>query len=122
MKRLPRALTAAVTVIALLFTQLALAALPCAGSMLETGNAQPMPGCDQVDSQSMPLCHHHCGQAAQSLDKPAAPLVAPAPLVGLVALSVSTPSMSRSQGPAFLGLPSRATHPPAPPPNTCLRI
>jgi len=121
MKRLPRCWTAAVTIVALAFTQLALAALPCAGTMQD---AAPMErfvaGCDRVDSQSMPLCQHHCQQAAQSLDKPQLPAVAPAPLAGVVAAPAILPALSRRETapPAI----SRATHPPAPPPNTCLRI
>lgn len=122
MNRLVRAWTAAATVTALLFTQLAIAALPCAGTMpAMSGMEQPMPGCDQVGSGSMPLCHHHCEQAAQSFDKAEAPTVAPAPLMEISPTPAVTPAMARALSVAPLLL-VRATHPPAPPPNTCLRI
>ncbi|HEX4782107.1 MAG TPA: hypothetical protein VH301_15195 [Usitatibacter sp.] len=120
MTRRFRAAAAAATILALLFTQLALAALPCA--MNDTvGMEQGMAGCDRMDSQSMPLCRHHCAQAAQSLDKPELATLAPAPLFGLAPHISLRPLAACVHAHAPLGH-ARGTHPPSPPPNCCLRI
>lgn len=122
MNRIARAWAAATTIAALLFAQLAIAALPCAGTMpAMAGMEQAMPGCEQMDSRSMPLCHHHCEQAAQPLDKAEPPAVAPAALIAGLAPALAAPGLSRARAIPSARF-SRALHPPAPPPNTCLRI
>jgi hypothetical protein len=74
-----------------------------------------------MDSQSMPLCRHHCAQAAQSLDKPQLPEVAPAPFLGLASHVSLRPLTAFVPACVPLAL-ARAMHPPPPPPNCCLRI
>ncbi len=117
---------AAVAAIALLFTQLAVSAFACPGEsapeFTSTSQMDSMPGCHESDAAPSPLCPAHCTQAAQSLDKPPVPDVAPAVLIGDAAwrtaddVFASTPIAARA---------SRLIPPAEPPPairNCCLRI
>ena len=64
---------------ALLFMQLAVSAYACPGGM-ELAAAVPTAshvadGCDEMGAAPSPLCHSHCDNGGQSLDKPQAPNV-----------------------------------------------
>jgi hypothetical protein len=62
--------------------QLAVSAYACPGGM-ELAAAAPAAshvadGCDEMGAAPSPLCHSHCDNGGQSLDKPQAPNVPPA--------------------------------------------
>jgi hypothetical protein len=85
MTKLFRLAAASITLFALLFTQLAVAAYACPqggpGSQVASSIMMDadMPGCDGMegDPESPTLCSAHCADPAQSADTPSAPTVPP---------------------------------------------
>ena len=118
----------------LLFAQLALASYWCpadnpsrlaealdVGS--ETGQSDPMPGCEEMDMEQPVLCHAHAQAGPQSVDRMQAPGLPPffaATCVGvLVHIAIAPPSIV---APADRTLLTRATSPPIAVCNCCFRI
>jgi len=121
MSRRFRAFAALAAVASLLFMQLALAAFACPGTQAPAPAAQAMPGGCEMDMAS-PLCHSHCAQPAQSLDKPPAPSVPAVAAIGFVAWPAPSPASLFVVAPPVR---ARATPAPEPPPllrNCVLRI
>jgi hypothetical protein len=80
LSRPSRYFAALVTLFSLLFTQLAVAAYACPDwkmSSVSVQSSQAMVGCTEMDAQQPGLCKAHCDGNHQTLDTPAAPLVAP---------------------------------------------
>src|SRR5437773_989221 len=75
-----RLVAAFTTAVALLFSQLAVSAYACArdvGPALASASiAHDAVQCDEMDGDSPALCHSHCDQGAQSVDKAQAPDIA----------------------------------------------
>lgn len=103
--RRSRMLTALLALISLLFMQWALAAHPChAGqpalnSVMSQAKAMAMPDCgmtssEKTSSTDVSLCHEHCAQGKQSLDRTPAPDVTPFIPVLLVQCSLQYVSTS----------------------------
>ena len=127
-----RILTAFVALCGMLFMQLAVAAYACPG-LTGAGTTEAvaahqlsvrsMPGCDQPDPAKPALCHAHCLDGKSSLDKPDAPVVAPAAIVVsaiLTPLEPLAPALLPGTQPAsFL---QRITAPPISIQNCCFRI
>ena len=88
------------------FAQLAIAAHSCGGSM---------------DDSPIALCHAHCQQGSQSLDKPDVPAVPPAALSGF-ALPAPAPVEFQPRSADLPGLFARTTAPPIAIRNCCFRI
>ena len=121
-----RRLAAIFAICALIFTQLTVSAFACPGeaamSRHSSEQAESMPGCHEMDGKPSPLCPAHCAQGQQSLDKPQAPAVAPAALIGNISW--------RATGEPRITLDPTLRHarlapPPEPPPeirNCRLRI
>ena len=118
--------------ISVLFTQLAVAAYACPGLLSSSGSAamlstsdatpDPMPDCGQPDTKRPMLCHAHCQEGQQSVDKTQLPTIAPLIAVGFVLVLLSVPVVGR---PLDLSPPShleRATAPPLSIRNCCFRI
>ena len=121
-----RRLAAIFAVGALFFTQLAMSALACSGeagmSMRSSAQAESMPGCHEMDGAPSPLCPAHCAQGQQTLDKPQAPGVPPATLIGNISWRVVDEPRISLDATRFH---ARLVPPPEPPPairNCCLRI
>ncbi len=117
---------AAFATVALLFMQLAVSAFACPGesaaSMYSSAQAESMPGCHEMDGKSSPLCPAHCAQGQQSLDKPQAPGVPPATLIGNVSWRAIDAPRASLDATRFN---ARLVPPLEPPPairNCCLRI
>jgi hypothetical protein len=75
-----------------------------------------------MDGTAPPLCPAHCAQGQQSLDKPSAPVVAPAALIGYASWRAIEVTFELDD-PVWRG--ARLIPPPEPPPtirNCCLRI
>ena len=120
MHRRIRRVAAAFAVAALLFTQLALSAFACPGEAMmsmQSGEAMHGPDCDGMDSGPSPLCQSHCAQGQQSLDKPDAPSVPPAIMIGLLAWPVVLGDSCTLSHPG----PHDARVAPPPEPPHCLR-
>ena len=120
-----RRFAACAVTVALLFAQFAVAAFACPADVPRSAPAvamQPMPGCDEMGSMPTPLCASHCADGAQSFEKPVNLGVAPAALVGTIAMPVLEASFHACHGKAAV---ARAASPPGPPlsiRNCCLRI
>jgi hypothetical protein len=121
-------LTALVALFSMLFMQFAVAAYACPALMGGPESSvdavmAAMPDCDQVDSRSPALCHAHCQDIKSALDKPEAPVVAPALLfvsailVPLEAVVVMTPGAADRDS-----LLLRITSPPISIRHCCFRI
>lgn len=83
-----RVIAALITVLSLLFTQLAVAAYACPDLTMAAMSAkamqEAMPGCTEMDMAKPGLCQAHCASGHQSLDAPAAPHVGVFIATGLV--------------------------------------
>lgn len=104
-----RRVAAFVAILGLLFAGLAVAAYACLG-------------CGEAMEGRSALCHQHCEQGDQSLDKPAAPHVAPA---AASHVRVAFADFARDAGAPTgeqLSLLARTTAPPIAVRNCCLRI
>jgi hypothetical protein len=123
-----------VALCSMLFMQFAVAAYACPA--LRGGPGSPvdavmaaMPDCDQVDSrspddaQSPALCHAHCQDIKSALDKPEAPVVAPAfPFVSAILVPLDA-VVRMTPGPADRdSLLLRITSPPISIRHCCFRI
>ncbi len=79
LSRPSRFLAALITLLSLLFTQLAVAAYTCpepdaaAAIMAMAAMHADMPGCRDMDQQQSGLCAAHCDTGHQTLDTPGAP-------------------------------------------------
>jgi len=105
-----RRLAALLAVAALAFSQLAAAAIACPGESASASRAMSYGAdCDGPMGAPSPLCLHHCTDAPQSLDKPHAPSVPSAAVVGFVAWPALRPA---SLPLAVPSVPARATPPP----------
>ena len=126
--------TALVALFSMLFMQFAVAAYACPALMGGPESSvdavmAAMPDCDQVhspspaDAHSPALCHAHCQDVKSALDKPEAPVVAPALLVvsailvPLEAVAVLTPGAADRDS-----LLLRITSPPISIRHCCFRI
>lgn len=122
--RKSRALVALGAIASLLFMQLAVAAYACPHdhSSAAAEVAQDGPGCDEMDRADPALCHAHCQQQAQSIDKPVAltvPAAMPSGLrVALVQAGAALVVTARDQH----SLLARSTAPPHAIRNCCFRI
>jgi hypothetical protein len=103
---------------ALLFAQVALAAFACPMDFAAEPAAATMEGCPGMDGGApTPLCSTHCADAAQSVEKPVVPYVAPAVLIGEVhwdplhGVASRVPASSPRHSPGS----TRAIPPPEPP-------
>lgn len=130
MTRLFRLLAVGITLIGLLFTQLAVAAYACP----EFGAGNPvvnpqvidpdMPGCQgmPLDQQAPSLCGAHCDDAPQSADTPSVPAVAPFVQAALtVVLALNDASLPIDSLPDGFEL-TRTGSPPLIVRNCCFRI
>ncbi len=125
-----RVLTALLTFLSLLFTQLAVAAYACpagagmvAGAPARDARAGNMSHCARTDPAKPGLCHAHCANAQQSADTPAAPPVLPfvaTSLVGVLPTTVATTTAPERAAAAVL--PERASAPPLSIRHCCFRI
>jgi hypothetical protein len=111
---------------ALLFAQLAVSAFACPGevgmTMHSSAQAEAMQDCHGMDGSPSPLCPAHCAQGQQSLDKPQAPGVSPATLIGTISWRAMDPPRIWFDATRYH---ARLVPPPEPPPairNCCLRI
>lgn len=125
--RTQRVFAALVTVLSLLFTQLAVAAYACPEFAAEAMAIQvmqdAMPDCDDMVMSEPGLCQAHCSSDHQSLDAPATPHVAPFVATGLVTVLPVGDSFHRALAtrvsPTML---SRTTAPPLAIRHCCFRI
>ena len=100
-RRSLRAFVAMLALLGVLFAQLGIAAYACP-MMSGAGDC-----CISMDSGDPALCNAHCQQGDQSLDKPAAPLVAPAMRVGtIVAMPLPAARPPPGEPPTFLSRPT----------------
>lgn len=129
--RKTRLIAALLALVSMLFMQLAVAAYACPalqmgdqGTMM-LSQSQPnmgsMPGCDLPDPEQSPLCHAHCQDGKQSLDKAELPPIPPALVIGFFTAVVSFDTLQRSFN-AFAPLLTRTTAPPLSIRNCCFRI
>ena len=122
--RKSHALVALCAIASLLFMQLAVAAYTCPHdhSPPAADVVQDEPACDQMDRANPALCHAHCQQQAQSLDKPVAltiPAAMPSGLrMALVQVAAAFVVSAKDQ----LSLLARSTAPPLAIRHCCLRI
>lgn len=125
--RTQRIFAALLTVLSLLFTQLAVAAYACpdlaAEAMAVKVMQEAMPGCTDMNIGKPGLCHAHCTSGHQSLDAPAAPHAGAFIATGLVSvlpvgivLSSAHPTRINST------LLARSTAPPLAIRHCCFRI
>jgi len=129
--RKTRLTTALLVLLSMLFMQLAVAAHACPGlqmgdsGMAMMGQAQSdsasMPGCVQPDSVQPALCHAHCQDAKQSLDKAELPSIHPALTIGLM-IDIANFTLPQRPSVAPVSLLARATSPPLSIRNCCFRI
>jgi hypothetical protein len=125
-----RVLAAIITILSLLFTQLALASYACpelnvANSVAMATDVAKMPGCaNMVIKMDQPgLCHSHCEAGNQTADTPQAPLVQPfvaAELTVVLSVAESVASCHALQPEGVLL--KRSTAPPLAIRNCCFRI
>ena len=122
LSRPSRLLTIGITLVSLLFMQVAVAAYVCPQMPLELDSA--MPGCTGMDATQPALCHAHAqgDMAKQSLDKPPLPDVSPFALSGSAFFVHSFVSLAteRSNVPQAIA-PLRITAPPIAIRHCCLR-
>ncbi len=127
LSRLSRFVAALITVLSLLFSQLAVAAYVCPGGAPAQVTAMSAMGdmadCPEMGKQASSLCQAHCAVDHQSMDKPATPYVAPfiaAELSIVVRLVDATPPVQA----VLLDTPllTRSTAPPLIIRNCCFRI
>jgi hypothetical protein len=129
-----RFIATVLTLISVLFTQLAVAAYVCPSMQIgqalatiaaleSTVEHQVMAGCDGMDSEQPVLCQDHGQVSQQSLDKPAFPDVSPfiaTTLVQAIGLADSADQDTTVQGAdRFL---TRSTAPPLSIQNCCFRL
>lgn len=125
-----RVIAAIITILSLLFTQLALASYACPELNVEKPvamamDAEKMPGCANMDMKmDQPgLCHSHCEAGSQTADTPQAPLVQPFVAAELtVVLSAATPLTPCHTLHLEGVLLKRSTAPPLAIRNCCFRI
>jgi hypothetical protein len=94
--RQARLAAAVLTLLSMLFMQLAVAAYACPDLKMSEHHAMSsitmdhavMPGCHDMDKQQRSLCHAHADVGNQSLDKPEIPQVQPFVALDLVAALV----------------------------------
>ena len=122
--RSSRLFVALAAIASLLFMQLAVAAYACPGANSSAAEAavQAEAGCDEMDHAPSNLCHAHCQQQVQSIDKPVALSVPPAPSTGLHVAQVPVAGASFVSAKDQQSLLVRTTAPPLTIRNCCLRI
>jgi len=129
--RKTRLIAALLALVSMLFMQQAVAAYACPGlqmgdqdvmmlsqSQFDMGS---MPGCDQPDPEQSALCHAHCQDGKQSLDKAELPPISPALVIGFFAVVVNSDILQRSFN-TYAPLLTRTTAPPLSIRNCCFRI
>jgi hypothetical protein len=123
-----RLTTALVALMSVFFTQFALAAYSCPGSFTSRDNistmvtTNSMPGCTDPDMKQTALCHAHCQDDKQSINKAEVPAIAPLLALGFVLVLMTVPI---AQQPLTTYLSPHLKHPTAPPLsilNCCFRI
>jgi hypothetical protein len=134
LSHLSRIIAAIITILSLLFTQLALASYDCpqlraAPPAAMSMHGADMPGCANManmanmDTDQPGLCHAHCTAGSQTVDTPHAPLVAPFVAAALTAVvcdaGVLAPSHGLQRKAVFL---ERSTAPPLAIRHCCFRI
>lgn len=126
-----RLTTALLALVSMLFMQLAVAAYACpnfkmsneSGMMFsqQESMADSMPDCNQSDSKQPALCHAHCQDQQQSLDRTELPPVSPALAIGFF-IPITSPDLSLPPS-QFLAFPLACTSdPPISIRNCCFRI
>lgn len=131
--RKTRLTAALLALVSMLFMQLAVAAYVCPGLqmgdqgavMLSQSQSQPdsgsMPGCDQPDPKQPALCHAHCQDGKQSLDKAELPPILSALASGFFTAVVNSDILQRPFS-TSVPLLTRTTAPPLSIRNCCFRI
>ncbi len=120
MRRHNRFLTAAFTVFALLFAQLAVAAYACPAMspQADSASAQATSHCDKLDPRLTNLCQKHCHGVEQSPSaSPASAPFIPA-LIGMLKPAIQVLPIANLEPPALF----HATAPPLTIRNCCFRI
>ena len=124
MRSLVRRAAALLGIAALLFTQLAVSAYACPGDEATQASdaTVSMAGCDEMGAAPSPLCHPHCTQGQQSLDKPEVPNPPPAVFIGFA----SWPALADAATDISLAPLDACADPPPEPPlairNCCFRL
>lgn len=129
--RKTRLTAALLALVSMLFMQLAVAAYVCPGLQMGDQGAvmlsqsQPdsgsMPDCDQPDPKQPALCHAHCQDGKQSLDKAELPPILPALASGFFTAVVNSDILQRPFS-TSVPLLTRTTAPPLSIRNCCFRI
>lgn len=129
--RKTRLTAALLALVSMLFMQLAVAAYACPGLLMgdqgavmlsqSQPNSGSMPGCDQPDPKQPALCHAHCQDGKQSLDKAELPPIPAAIAIGFITVVVNSDII---QTPFSIPVPllTRTTAPPLSIRNCCFRI
>src|SRR4051812_30954052 len=126
LSRSSRFVAALVTIVSLLFTQLAVAshACPAAGTVPMSASMAhgDMAGCQDMGADQPGLCKAHCEAGHQSPDTPAAPVVQPfvaAQLALILPASAVVPALVPSLDAPLL---AHTTAPPLAIRNCCFRV
>ncbi|WP_228893955.1 hypothetical protein [Pseudoduganella aquatica] len=125
--RTQRVFAALLTVLSLLFTQLAVAAYACPDLVMEAMAAKvmqdAMPGCTEMNVGKPGLCQAHCASGHQSLDAPATPHIGAFIATGMVAV-IPIRVVFDSELPTLVSstLLARSTAPPLAIRHCCFRI
>lgn len=129
--RKTRLTAALLALVSMLFMQLAVAAYACPGLLMGDqgtemlSQSQPdsgsMPGCDRPDPKQPALCHAHCQDGKQSLDKAELPPIPPALAIGFFTAVVNFDILQRPFS-TPVPLLTRTTAPPLSIRNCCFRI
>lgn len=124
MTRKPRRFVALLAIASLSFMQVAVAAFACPGPSAPVAAVvtQGESGCEEMDQAQSNLCHEHCLQQAQSIEKPVGLSVPPAPLTGLHAAPIPLVTASYVSANDQRSILARATAPPITVRNCCLRV
>lgn len=120
--RTSRLLVALCAIASLLFTQLAVAAYACPGAPAVASDSAADSGCDPANLAESGLCHAHCVQQAQSIEKPVVLSLPSAPATGLHVPYLAVTSEPFVEATGQESLLARATAPPLAIRNCCLRI